>query len=203
MRTGRVIGLLLIGIQVASANPAPAISWQADRPLTWADFQGPVPRTARKERVAATAASLSWSYEYEVQWSPGDCTYEITHIDTSALFDPGSSWVRPGHRTDAVLQHEQGHFDIAQIFEQKLRVRSRELVGVKRDCRGRSARQANRHAESAAADLMGQVFDQLWREYQDRQESYDRDTRHGIDRAAQAAWTLDIKAAIQTVFPNN
>lgn len=188
--------LLLLFVTRVTAGADPAIEWSPERRLVWDDFQGPVPADADEERIATTAASLSWSNEYGIAWSREECVLRIARIDSAALFHPDRSWVRPGHRLPAVLEHEQGHFDIAQIFRQKFERETRPFVGQPRECRGRNERAAARHAKSEVERLIGTIYDEVWRQYRAEQEAYDRETRHGIDTDAQAAWTRKIRAQL-------
>lgn len=190
--------LLLLAAGVTATAAGPAIQWSPERRLVWEDFQGPVPANVADERVATTAASLSWSNAYSIAWSRDTCAFRITRIDSAALFHPDASWVRPGHLTPAVLEHEQGHFDIARIFQRRFEVQARPLVGVSRECRGRSQRAASRYAEREVAHLIGSIYDEVWRQYRAEQDAYDDETRHGIETAAQASWTSKIAARLAT-----
>jgi len=197
MRSIGVIFLLGLLACPAGASGAEAIEWRSDRPLSWDDFEAAVPRNAEAVRVASTASSLAWSYAYEIEWSQRGCSYSIVKLDSVARFLPDRSWVRPGHRTDEILEHEQGHFDIAQIYNEQFKAATRNLVGSAMKCNGQSERKAARLVESEIARLVGGTYEEVWRQYQLRQESYDSETRHGIDREAQSRWTRTIAQSLQ------
>lgn len=177
-----------LGLTAEAGQPA-GIEWSAMRPLTWDDFLGSVPPDADAERVAATSTSLSWSYRYELELSNDACHYRILAIESAAIFHPDESWVRPGHRTPAVLVHEQGHFDLTQRYKNRFDERTRELVGSARPCPGRSQRKAARFVERDLGELVGSIYEDVWREYRQEQDAYDNATRHGIDIESQASWT--------------
>jgi len=182
----------------ATADAETAFEWSADRPLIWDDFRGPVPKDAAESRVAATAASLGWSYEFQLKWSRRVCEFRISRIDSSATFEPSSSWGRPTHRTPEILEHEQGHFNITEIFRRKFDAATRELVDSTHACDARNERQAASNAERETENLIGAIYDNIWRQYQLEQEAYDRETRHGIDRDAQSNWTAEIALSLAT-----
>ena len=96
-----------------------------------------------------------------------------------------------------VLEHEQGHFDIAQQFNQKLRMATRNLVGSVHACGGQNERRATRNAEREISRLVGSVYDEIWQQYTSAQDAYDRETVHGIDRGAQARWTRSIATGLE------
>ena len=90
----RHVAVVAVGVllTVASVSADEELVWKPQRPLRWEDFKGSVPLGAPRQNVAMTAASLRWSYSYSLEWSRGSCVYEITSIETDALFDPRASW---------------------------------------------------------------------------------------------------------------
>jgi hypothetical protein len=186
---------------VAPVAPAVAggdIIWDATRPLTWNDFRGRVDPSATSERVAMTAASLSWGYEYRIERDERTCVYRITNVRSDAVFDQNESWVRPGHLTAAVLEHEQGHFDLTQIYKVVLDARVEALVDRQRRCEGGSLDAASRFTERDAAALMRGLFDEVWEEYLATQAEYDRHTRNGTGTEIQRGWTDSIRQALRS-----
>jgi hypothetical protein len=197
MRSLGAISLMILGAQAGITADPVAIEWDSEARLTWDDFEGPVPRRAEAERVASTAASIAWSYELKIEWSRDACVFGIVKLDSIALFHPESSWVRPEHRTAAILEHEQGHFDIAQLYNEKFQAETRELVGSFQACNGQSERQATRNAGREMSELVGPIYSDVWQQYRRAQETYDSETRHGIDVEAQARWTESIENSLE------
>jgi len=197
MRKPSLIVLLLLCMRIGIAEDASVVEWHPENSLTWADFQGPVPRGIDDERVAATAAMISWSYQYEIATTGKNCRFSIAALDTAALFRRDESWVRPGHATDAILEHEQVHFDIARVYSEKFRNATRELVGSTHDCNGSSERKATRSAQTTIAEIVGSIYDDIWQDFRRTQEAYDRETRHGIDALEQARWTDTIRGTVR------
>ena len=190
---------LLLGAGLAWAEPgsrAGDVEWSADVRLSWEDFQGPVDPAVSHERVAMTAASLSWGYGYGLERGNGRCVYRITNIDVRAIFNQQDSWVRPGHLTDRVLEHEQGHFDITQLFKLKLEDLTREFIGVRHACEGASIEAASEYADRAARSAVSGLADEIWREHVAAQETYDDQTRHGTVPDVQAGWLEAIDRGI-------
>ena len=164
------------------------IEWAPGVRLRWEDFRGPVDPAASAERVAMTAASLSWGYGYGLERGSGRCFYRITNIDVQAIFNRQDSWIRPGHETHRVLEHEQGHFDVTQLFKLKLEALTRELIGVRRACEGASVEEASDFTEREARRAVSAVADRIWSEHVTAQEAYDDQTHHGTQGDAQRAW---------------
>jgi hypothetical protein len=197
MRYLSQIALGLLMTQGAIAQDPGPIDWSLARRLTWDDFAGSVPPGTEPHRVAETSAALAWSYEYRLEWSRDRCVFSIVDIRSFARFNPISSWARPGDRTDHVLVHEQGHFDITELYRAKFAAETNRFLTEQRTCRGRSDRAAARMAEGEIARLLGSTYEDIWQQYRREQESYDAETQHGIDRVAQEAWLARISAALR------
>ena len=80
------------------------------------------------------------------------------------------------HRTEYILSHEQGHFDIAEIFARKLH---------------KSLSEYNFNKKTFQQDLKA-IYENLMQEKEAMQEQYDRETNHSINKSAQAAWLSKI-----------
>lgn len=155
------------------------LPWSPDRKLTWNDFRG-APRpggltgAATHARIRATprAHPLSGRVRVEVQ----------------ALFECRKSWVREQAKGNGdLLNHEQRHFDIAEVYARRLR---RELV-------------RRRITAANYAEVKREVIDRLFHAYVQCDEAYDRETVHGINRDAQADWDRRIDRQLGSLAGNN
>ncbi|HEX6994197.1 MAG TPA: hypothetical protein VF339_08620 [Gammaproteobacteria bacterium] len=169
------------------------IRWQADRPLEWSDFKGQVDPNAGPQTAALTSASVSVGFELEVRGGRR-CEFEVLRIETTAEFHPEHSWVRDGARTAAVLEHEQGHFDLAEVFRAVLERQAAALVGRPQRCAaGADPSAIEAEVNEWIAEIRGQVFDELERV----QDQYDAETGHGTLPDAQSVWTARIRQALR------
>ena len=180
--------LLLFPLSSAFAE-SDNLPWHADRPLTWGDFRGSVDGKAPPERVAMTAHSLGWTYEYSVETYRGNCSYRITELSATAKFQPAMSWVKPGQQTADVLNHEQGHFDLTEIHRRNFDVRAAAMVGIRRSC---SSPQSPKRIQQEIKTLIEPLYDEVWEAHQSSQEAYDLETGHGTNAQSQAAWDQKI-----------
>lgn len=176
---------------------AAEFAWSAKRPLRWEDFTGAVPASAPRENVAMTAASLRWSYSYSLEWTRKSCAYRITGITTDALFDPRASWARRDGRTAAVLAHEQGHFDIAELHKRMFDEASRPFLGARARCKGRDRRSIAKFVERDIDATLGKLYERIWTNQTRVQEAYDAETAHGMNAAAQKDWLDKIAAGLR------
>src|SRR5688572_4083802 len=139
------------------------VAWNASSKLTWADYKAsPDPRS---DAAATTTTYLGIEYNINRE----GFSYKI-----QCRFSKNRSWGL--HRTDYILSHEQGHFDIAEIYARKLH---------------KSLSEYNFNKKTFQQDLK-EIYENLMREKEAMQEQYDRETNHSINRTAQAAWLSKI-----------
>ncbi len=181
------------GTSALAQDADAGIRWEASRPLEWADFRARVDPDASPRTAALAAVSISLGYELAVSRGRG-CSYEITAIETSAEFHPDHSWVRDEARTAAILEHEQGHFDLAEIFRVILAREARPLVGASQRCPERDDMAA---VEAEVGERIGQIRERIFAELERVQAEYDAQTGHGTLAAPQREWTARIAAALR------
>ncbi|MEO6303976.1 MAG: DUF922 domain-containing protein [Bacteroidia bacterium] len=86
------------------------ILWNLERPLTWDDFKG------KPERRFAAAST---SYDILKEVNKG--TSKNATVKIEAVFFCQSSWKKKSWINEQVLEHEQKHFDIVELYARKLR----------------------------------------------------------------------------------
>jgi hypothetical protein len=92
-----------------------AFPWSATRPLTWADFQGRPP--------VGGPEGAKTSYVLYSLWK---CKGQAFEYRAAVAFRPRESWVkelvlRDSVQRRTVLEHEQTHFDIGEVYARRLR----------------------------------------------------------------------------------
>jgi hypothetical protein len=147
-----------------------AFPWTGRRPLTWADFQGQLPRES------PAAAETAYTLLHGVR-----CTGAAFEFRVVAAFRPDHSWVRPDilkRPTDSAraLRHEQTHFDLTEVHARRLRRYFTELVAP---CR------------TSNSDL-SDVAERYVRDEANAQAQYDGETDHGRKAAEQLRWDKEV-----------
>ena len=168
----RIFSLLLFSLSISATlaqDPAEdALTWSASRKLAWSDYKAsPNPKS---DAAATTSTSLSIDYHI----SASQFSYTI-----KSWFSRSRSWGR--HKTDYILSHEQGHFDIAEIYARKLHQRMSTYQFNKNNYQKELNRIYNEVADEKAAV----------------QQQYDRETRHSIDEVRQAEWLKKISRMLE------
>lgn len=163
---GVVLTLVLIGNPLhAQGAGDDYLVWQDGVSLAWDDFRGHPDPESPPYQGAESQLSLALRFS---------CTNDVPNLDISAEFDRNRSWARPNLPT-SLLEHEQVHFDIAELYVRRTR---REFRNLGNPCRDAAAVRAiaNRNNELSIAV----------------QGVYDEETIHGTRPEAQAEWARRI-----------
>lgn len=150
----------------------PDTVYYGSRPITWDDFKG---ETANRNPrfAAAIFPNIAFDLEMEIQNRK-----LIAHFTPKVYMVQGMSWVKSTNRIDYALQHEQLHFDIAQVAMNRLTERLRKIKS------------------NSPEELQSRIqFEYLeaYREMNRLQKLYDEETRHGLNEYTQAFWQVEIK----------
>lgn len=136
--------------------------WEQHPALSWDDFKGRArPTTGEPSAVTDTG--------FRVQL---ECRESALDIRVVVEFYPNSSWVKAARKSAELLRHEQGHFDITELYARKMRKAIRE---AKIGC-----------ADDRKAEAEGKrIFDGLDREWERAEKAYDAETKDGTDLRKQ------------------
>jgi hypothetical protein len=144
------------------------IKWSADRKLRWTDY------LAEPDSRSGAAASTSTQIGFEYHVRDNNLTYAI-----SCKFSKTKSWGR--YKNDYILSHEQGHFDIAEIFTRKL---------VK------ALKEYSFNASTYKNDLR-KIYSDTMRDKEKLQQQYDNETDYSRNKPKQEEWLKKIKKMLE------
>ena len=113
LRIVLLLALLVLEVLPAIAQKKQFIYWDANRPLTWADFRGPKPKKVKKRFVAVTYSGLRYRFRKD---SSGKIRFAIV-----SYFDPTKSWKKRRQPGTELLNHEQTHFNITELYARRTR----------------------------------------------------------------------------------
>lgn len=148
-----------------SVTPAqPQFQWHEHGKLSWDDFKGPV-TTTHEESAAATCCAIG----FKTLVPAGAAKPEVVVYNT---FYVNKSWVRPDAQIQSILDHEQGHFDLCELYTRVLRDRMAGIDLLK---------------PGVKQQLM-QIYADVSREYEERQQAYEEETAHGTIIGEQKRW---------------
>lgn len=190
--------LLILGVlsggpglgQVLAASSEPAeLLWTEGYRLTWEDFRGdPPPASLRGTEAAKIWIGLRYSATWELFFDPvrGQWTARLLGCATQAFMDRTRSWVLPDQRHPEVLRHEQGHFDLLEVFRRLLEKELRAWIGKPVSAATRE------EAERALTRRLEEVYLGVWEAHEAHQAQYDQETEHGRNQGQQDQWSRRI-----------
>jgi hypothetical protein len=158
----------------------------SDGPLTHSDFRAavpdPQPQADGLKMRAMTFTEIRYTTRY--RWDelkPGRVTAYLTRFNTFARLSCDKCWIKEPMDL-RLLAHEQGHFDITEIYARHTREKIQKLMADKSLVgHGQDERSAIADLEKKIKDQMQPIFD----EERAAQTEYDRATNHGRDFPAQ------------------
>lgn len=143
------------------------IKWSPSAKLTWEDFNE---KKGTKLAYSAVAIKLK----------PIISNTKKIKLEVYAYFDKSIS--RTGIFDEKVLEHEQLHFQIGELFARKLRKR---ILNYEKS---KFFKDRNEFSK---------VYKANYAKYLAYQRQYDKETVHSVDRAAQKRWEEKIKKELK------
>ncbi|HLX91172.1 MAG TPA: DUF922 domain-containing protein [Puia sp.] len=148
------------------------IEWSAVRKLTWTDFK------QRPDPSSPNAALTSSIIKYDFGYNDVDGLSFHIHCE----FDPEASWGRT--KTDYILSHEQGHFDITEIYARKLDKAFKEYKPT-----------------PDIKKKINKIYMGLMAELHEYQEKYDAATNFSLNHDKQQEWLQKISNQLKELEP--
>lgn len=164
----KIVFTLLVAGLAADGQPMPVqsaadLTWTQHPTLWWDDFKAQPPRL-----VAYPSALSDTGFKYRLV-----CRDAMLDVDAAAFFSPGGSWVKPDQKNAELLKHEQGHYDMAEVYSLKLR---RAISEAKISC-----------DDKAKATASGQqMVAQFQKDWAEAERQYEVATQFGTDLEKQA-----------------
>ncbi|KQT18250.1 hypothetical protein ASG31_05855 [Chryseobacterium sp. Leaf404] len=152
--------LLLISFVFISAQK---IYWSEGRKLTWEDFQSD--NNKDKDSSVVAFANVGMGYKAETTTDP---KAPVT-IKVLVFFDVQKSWKVDGITGEWTLNHEQLHFDIAELYGRILRKKIFDEIKNSKDYQTK----------------FEEIYKSNLAEYKRFQRLYDKESNHGIDEEKQ------------------
>ena len=144
------------------------IKWDENRKLTWDDFK------AEPLKMGSTAAMTTTHLGFSYNFANGKITYKI-----DCWFEKNKSWGLV--KNDWILKHEQGHFDIAEIF-------ARQLY--------RSVSEYQYNKTTFQKDLTA-IYKSVVEGKEKFQQQYDDETDYSRNKTKQEEWLIKIESELK------
>jgi len=159
-----ILGAWLISPFIGHTQDEEFIEWSPAKRLSWEDYLAKPASSSDAAAITSTALGLEYHVRNNV------LTYKIT-----CRFSKTRSWGK--YKTEYILLHEQGHFDITEIYARKL---------------DEAIRDYNFNPKKFKTDL-DQIYKDIMEEKEDVQNQYDLETDFSRNQEKQADWIKKIQ----------
>ena len=168
------IGLFFVLFKTNDSEKSSKIYWHQRNAVTWNDFR----KTAHLS--GNEAAQISTGIQYSVKMENKTLSFVVR-----SYADKKNSFYIKKKKSDRLLKHEQGHFDICEIFARKLR---KQLMA-------KPFKQKSLNSEAE------KIYKKTIKGMNKFQHLYDKETNHSIDTTMQNKWNTKIAKMISELEP--
>lgn len=169
--------IFIVCLLITSILSGQKIVWKKDQKLNWNNFKSKVNNQSGKSVVAYT--NCGWVYSVVKSSNPKSSV----KIEIETIFNEDKSWKDVKQISEYILNHEQKHFDIAEVFARKLRKEVAEKVKTSGDF---------------DRSFQG-IYNKILKEYKNFQVSYDQNTDHGMDKDKQEEYNTLISEELENL----
>jgi predicted secreted Zn-dependent protease len=171
----KIISIFILGLAMSFMTlpkVEKSINWSITK-LTWADFEGKMSKSDPYDAVTSSGVSNEFSGK----------DFKL-NFDVSAKFYPKKSKKKKNNQTAELLNHEQRHFDITEIFARKLRqsILNSTFKGLNKI--------------GTTVNKMYSKNNSLW---QKMQTKYDKETNHSKNETEQKMWDSKIDDLLESL----
>lgn len=167
--------VLLAFILISNALWSQRVEWKEDRKLVWSNFKSKTNNQHGKDIVAYT--HCGWVYSVVKSSNPKGAA----KVNIETIFNEDKSWKDEKRINDYVLNHEQKHFDIAEIYARKIR---KEII-------------AKIKTTSDYDKYFQPIYNRIIKDYKNFQALYDGITEHGMNREKQSEYDVMISDELE------
>ena len=165
-----VLYILYIGIGLLPFQEEDRLFWSKDYSLQWSDYLGNVPKSSKFDATSNVGIT-----------APCEYSNGILEADVICYLNKKKSWVKS--KSEILLKHEQGHFDISEIYARKLR-QQLSCYKFKR--------------KTIKSDYY-KLYNKNKKELDIRQDLYDKETELSHNEIKQEEWTKKIATELNAL----
>ncbi len=168
------------------------LSWSKQSLLNWSDFKAESNPAVFEDAHSVIKYQYTWTVDSE---NFGDgIKFSIKNIRLSTGFYRHLSWVRLPMATPELLNHEQGHFDLAELLRIHITEKIQSMVENKwYPTRGQNDEQRKQFAREDSGILVAKEITK-WEKYiLEKQQEYDEQTEYGQIAEKQLEYDLKFR----------
>ena len=168
---------VLFNLKKCNNSKRDFIIWTSSKKLTREDFEGTKPDSSN----ASAGASVKLRVNYDIRETS-------TSFDVRCVFFKKESWFVYRDPGEHILLHEQGHFDIGEIFARELRKNLAEAVA---------------RTPIISPGRLDSIYKIHAKALDGMQVLYDNETNHSLIIDKQERWNLQIRKTLDSLNAYN
>jgi hypothetical protein len=171
-------------------NENDVVVWSKETFLKWSDFQAESNPATFEDSHSVIKYRFTWTINSEK--IDEQILFLIENICLSVEFFPHLSWVRISQNTDDLLNHEQGHFDLAEMIRREyIEKLQNAFYGKHFPTRGQNEEQQKQFAKEDSGRMIAEEIEKLEQMLEQRRQEYDTMTAFGHNLEKQLEFNLE------------
>ncbi|MCV0409857.1 hypothetical protein [Nitrosopumilus sp.] len=171
-------------------NENDVVVWSKETFLKWSDFQAESNPATFEDSHSVIKYRFTWTINSEK--IDEQILFLIENIRIYVEFFPHLSWVRILQNTDRLLNHEQGHFDLAEMIRLEYIEKLQTMFyGKHFPTRGQNEEQQKQFAKEDSGRMIAEEIEKLEHVLEQRRQEYDTVTEFGHNLEKQLEFNLE------------
>lgn len=191
--------MISVPIEDPIENAENMIEWSKEYRLTWGDFQrDPILTRHQAESVVGFRRKFTDTKIFE---EDGKYYFKIICDGVISYFKKKESWVlekqKVASNQEMILKHEQGHFDLMEIYAIQYWNEIQKLCKKTFECLGNSKRARKAFSEKKGKKLLDKMEKIIAVRCNVEQKEYDDKTNYGQKETEQLRYLEDVESRLQ------
>jgi hypothetical protein len=148
------------------------------------------------EMVANTECEVRYEYRASIEQRGQRWTARIASFKCTAVIVPEKCW-NTSPESRRVLDHEQGHFDLAEVAARRA---EQHFAGLIRDGKITATGMDKQSVQRAIDRAIKKEMDAVYESLDKAQKTYDEETRHGTALVAQRRYRQWQRAELEKLI---
>lgn len=161
--------ILISSLALVSFQKTSDLIYWSGKNLSWSDFKG-------KPNPESNGVASTYSY---IDMHIKSITSDSAIVKIKGVFSTSKSWVRYGDKV--ILSHENGHFNISELYSRLLKKKIAETNFTQTECRNK----------------LNRLFVQYDEEMDNYHNTYDDETESSMNNEQQKKWEKKIEKQLQ------
>ncbi|MDH3501799.1 MAG: hypothetical protein OEL69_04745 [Nitrosopumilus sp.] len=165
------------------------LPWSKDYFLDWSDFRAESNPAVFEDAYSVIKYRFTWTLNSESFGSK--ISFSIKNVQLSPEFHRQLSWVRTSMATLKLLNHQQGHFDLAELLRDEITKKIKDTIENKLyPTRGQNEEQQKQFAREDSGTMIAKELEKGEKYLSEKQKEYDALTDYGQIESKQAEYDV-------------